>query len=176
MTEEEARSCYDRARYNRNAAQNRMNDYIRLRNARSNVLSSQKTEKINLDKRLAGLNKAIKFFEGILSNKFEQANIKANNAQESYVPAVHCTGSNAIQNASISSAFFTSSVQNEANTNNAYQACLNEKNYVSNKIEELNQSIWKLNNEISGLTADINRCRGLISQYSDQMQYYGSLF
>ena len=175
MNEDQARDAYDEAKRKRNRAEDKADDARSSRRKARDDLDDAKSEKTNLEERVSDLNEIIRFFDNTLSNQFTKDNTKAGKADSSYRNAIRCDNGG-IQNASIQQVFYTDSVYGNADTYDAYQTCVKERDRVAGAIEELKREITRLNNLISDLTDDISYYNKKVDEYEDDMAYYKRFF
>ena len=88
-------------------------------------------------------------------------------AGEKYVLAIKCSE---ITNASIQDAYRTKSVEEDINSANTYQSCLNEKTRLETAIENLRIQIQNLNNKIDLLNTNIRSAANTYSNYDNEMK------
>ncbi len=174
MTKEEARHYYKKyeqeystARANRNKAESRKAACESQKRSEEYSLASGKAEKKNLEERLSDIRVIISLLEGDVPSYIAKANRTAETAGEKYVSAIQCS---MITNAGIQMAYRTKSVEEDADSANAYNSCLNEKIRLETAIEELRIYIQKINSKIDSLNAEICSAGKAYDYYGDEME------
>ena len=175
MNEQQARDAYNDAKRKRNSAQENLDYNKRLRNQTKDDISDCKNNVRNLDERLRGLNRIIKFFENSLTDQFKEANKKAVSANDAFANAVFLSECN-MANANISEAFYTDSVYANGDTNNAYDKCVEERDRVSNDIANLNDKINELQAKVNTLSGNVRYYNKLVNEYEADMRCYRRLY
>ena len=174
MMPDEAQRRYEEAKRSKRQAERLAEDARSRRNQNRNTLSDKVREKNNLDERLSDLNKIVRLFEQNLEEQFRTDNAKARAAEASYRGAIGCTGGSG--SASLADAFYTQSVNANADTASAYRICIQERDRVRNAIAELERTISWLNQEIDNLTREVRTYSNRAAQYQDNMNYYRQFF
>jgi chromosome segregation ATPase len=174
MTREEAAYYYKKseqayfdAKIGRNNAENALASYNSQKKSTESSLSSSKSEKKNLEARLEDIRIIISLLENSVSLQISKANHAAEMAGEKYVLAIKCSE---ITNASIQDAYRTKSVEEDINSANTYQSCLNEKTRLETAIENLRIQIQNLNNKIDLLNTNIRSAANTYSNYDNEMK------
>ena len=171
MTERQAIDAYEDARRLRNRYQDRVDNARQERLYVRNSLQNKKNARLDLEKQLNDLNDVIRFFDRDLSSSISEANSSARTANESYSNAIRCVKGN-VARADLSNSFDTASIRGDANSRQAYQICLSERNQLANKIDDLNREIQQLNNRIATLDQEIRVNNHQVDYYQDRMNYY----
>ena len=174
MTREEAAYHYKKseqayldAKNGRNSAENALASYNSQKKSTESSLSSSKSEKKNLEARLEDIRVIISLLENNVPLQISKANRAAEMAGEKYVSAIKCSE---ITNASIQDAYRTKSVEEDINSANTYQSCLNEKTRLEAAIENLRIQIQNLNNKIDLLNTNIRSAVNTYSNYDNEMK------
>ena len=136
--------------------------YVSSKKTAQSDLSDSKKEKLNLEKRLKGIEKIIKLLTvsgGIFSNnvpdKTEKARKESTKTGEAYSGCIKCPE---ISAADVAEKFKTASVEENSNSKRALEEIRKEKQRVEEAIEEINRQIKKLEQKIEDCIAKINKC------------------
>lgn len=172
-----AENDYNNAKISKRQAENRRDSYrTELRNSLDSI-QSNKSEKRNLEKRLAQINKIIQAMDKLDGDYFDKANRSASNADTTYGEAIVCKG---ITRGNMKKSFLSKSKCADVNTDTAYSACLAEKKLLEKTIERIDSQIRMLDSKIDSLKSSIRGCNSAISDANSQMRrsnwamnYYG---
>lgn len=148
----------------KNKAKNDGNAYIRERNTVKNNVSDLKSQKTNLEKRLAQVIDLIKYLERNVTNHIDDTNKTSLKAQQTYCDAIKCIGNNLLA-AGIQEAFKLKAIEEDCT---ALQDCRVEKTRIENNITNINKNITALENYISQLNKNIITCQNNVDYYNSQ--------
>ncbi len=168
---------YENAANQKRASERLEQSYISQRSSASSQLNNAKAQKVNLEKRLEGVEKIIKMLEGTggwfstnVPNAIQTAKNKLKQADNSYRSSIKVTGG--IAAASIESAFATKAVEEDANSANALNEFKKERTRLEQAISELNSQINNLAATIANLTSSINACNETQASLQSAMNSY----
>lgn len=185
---EEAYSYY-RNKYNSAATQKRASErqeqnYASEKRAAVNNRSTLSAQKINLEKRLEGIERIIKMLTGTggwftanVPEAISKAEKSLSQADSSFRSSIKLEGGGL--SANLETVFSTKTVEADTRTASALQAFRTEKARLEQQISDLNTQIANLTEQINSLTKQINACnytqaslRANMSAYAYDMNHY----
>ncbi len=165
---------YEQAKSAKRRSERRESSYVSARNRAQDDLKAAKNEKINLEKRLKGIDKIIKLltepgglFSKNVPDKVQKAEKGAEETGEHYEKCIVCTSVNAVD---LREKFRTASVEANADSARALEAIRRERTRVAEAIEEINRQINMLQNKIEDYKAMIRKCNSEQADYSATMR------
>lgn len=175
---------------NQNRASERLeSSYVSQKNSAVSQLNAASSQRVNLEKRLEGVEKIIKMLEGSggwftssVPEAIDKAKSKLKQADSSYRSSIRVIGGTTA--ASIETAFAIKSVEEDPNSANALSEFKKERTRIEQAITELQSQINNLSSLISSLTSSINACnqtqaslQSAMNSYAyDMNHYHGFMF
>lgn len=163
---EEAYAYYKRqysdAASARNASIRQEQNYVSQRNSAKTQIGNLSSQKINFEKRLAGIEKIIKMLEGSggwfsenVPGEINKANKSIKKADSSYRGSIKMTGAPA---ASLENAFNVKSVEADPNSASALRDFKNEKSRLEQSLSDIKNQLNSLSSLVSTLNSKIFAC------------------
>ena len=180
-TPEEAEDCYyfhkgryERAAQEKRASEQAENRYRTEKATAQSTMNNLRSDKINFEKRLKGIEDIIKMLEGNggwFSNNVPDAISKAGKqlekAEESYKGSIRLTGGGT--QASLETAFHTPTVGEESHSAAALTAYKQEKTRLEQAIADVNRQLGSLSSTIDNLNQKIRDCNATQASLSSSM-------
>lgn len=180
---------YEDAANQKRASERLESSYVSQKNSAVSQLSAASSQRVNLEKRLEGVEKIIKMLEGSggwftssVPEAIDKAKSKLKQADSSYRSSIRVIGGTTA--ASIETAFAIKSVEEDPNSANALSEFKKERTRIEQAITELQSQINNLSSLISSLTSSINACnqtqaslQSAMNSYAyDMNHYHGFMF
>lgn len=180
---------YEDAANQKRASERLESSYVSQKNSAVSQLNAASSQRVNLEKRLEGVEKIIKMLEGSggwftssVPEAIDKAKSKLKQADSSYRSSIRVIGGTTA--ASIESAFAIKTVEEEPNSANALSEFKKERTRIEQAITELQSQINNLSSLISSLTGSINACnqtqaslQSAMNSYAyDMNHYHGFMF
>lgn len=180
---------YEDAANQKRASERLESSYVSQKNSAVSQLNAASSQRVNLEKRLEGVEKIIKMFEGSggwftssVPEAIDKAKSKLKQADSSYRSSIRVIGGTTA--ASIETAFAIKSVEEDPNSANALSEFKKERTRIEQAITELQSQINNLSSLISSLTSSINACnqtqaslQSAMNSYAyDMNHYHGFMF
>lgn len=180
---------YEDAANQKRASERLESSYVSRKNSTVSQLNAASSQRVNLEKRLEGVEKIIKMLEGSggwftssVPEAIDKAKSKLKQADSSYRSSIRVIGGTTA--ASIETAFAIKSVEEDPNSANALSEFKKERTRVEQAITELQSQINNLSSLISSLTSSINACnqtqaslQSAMNSYAyDMNHYHGFMF
>ena len=180
---------YEDAANQKRASERLESSYVSQKNSAVSQLNAANSQRVNLEKRLEGVEKIIKMLEGSggwftssIPEAIDKAKSKLKQADSSYRSSIHVIGGTT--SASIESAFAIKTVEEDPNSANALSEFKKERTRIEQAITELQSQINNLSSLISSLTSSINACnqtqaslQSAMNSYAyDMNHYHGFMF
>lgn len=175
---------YNNAASQKRASQRQENNYINQKNAARTQMNEAKSQKINFEKRLRGIEKIIGMLEGRdgwgatdCPDEINSAKSKLSKTEESFRKSIVLDG--ATQPKNLEDALEVKTVEAHTASASALQQFKNEKVRLEQEIARLNAMINNLASTISTLTSKINACnvaqfnlQSRMNSYAYDMNHY----
>lgn len=180
---------YEDAANQKRASERLESSYDSQKNSAVSQLNAASSQRVNLEKRLEGVEKIIKMLEGSggwftssVPEAIDKAKSKLKQADSSYRSSIRVIGGTTA--ASIETAFAIKSVEEDPNSANALSEFKKERTRIEQAITELQSQINNLSGLISSLTSSINACnqtqaslQSAMNSYAyDMNHYHGFMF
>ncbi len=180
---------YEDAANQKRASERLESSYVSRKNSTVSQLNAASSQRVNLEKRLEGVEKIIKMLEGSggwftssVPEAIDKAKSKLKQADSSYRSSIRVIGGTTA--ASIETAFAIKSVEEDPNSANALSEFKKERTRIEQAITELQSQINNLSSLISSLTSSINACnqtqaslQSAMNSYAyDMNHYHGFMF
>lgn len=180
---------YEDAANQKRASERLESSYVGQKNSAVSQLNAASSQRVNLEKRLEGVEKIIKMLEGSggwftssVPEAIDKAKSKLKQADSSYRSSIRVIGGTTA--ASIETAFAIKSVEEDPNSANALSEFKKERTRIEQAITELQSQINNLSSLISSLTSSINACnqtqaslQSAMNSYAyDMNHYHGFMF
>lgn len=180
---------YEDAANQKRASERLESSYVSQKNSAVSQLNAASSQRVNLEKRLEGVEKIIKMLEGSggwftssVPEAIDKAKSKLKQADSSYRRSIRVIGGTTA--ASIETAFAIKSVEEDPNSANALSEFKKERTRIEQAITELQSQINNLSSLISSLTSSINACnqtqaslQSAMNSYAyDMNHYHGFMF
>lgn len=180
---------YEDAANQKRASERLESSYVSQKNSAVSQLNAANSQRVNLEKRLEGVEKIIKMLEGSggwftssVPEAIDKAKSKLKQADSSYRSSIRVIGGTT--SASIESAFAIKTVEEDPNSANALSEFKKERTRIEQAITELQSQINNLSSLISSLTGSINACnqtqaslQSAMNSYAyDMNHYHGFMF
>lgn len=180
---------YEDAANQKRASERLESSYVSQKNSAVSQLNAASSQRVNLEKRLEGVEKIIKMLEGSggwftssVPEAIDKAKSKLKQADSSYRSSTRVIGGTTA--ASIETAFAIKSVEEDPNSANALSEFKKERTRIEQAITELQSQINNLSSLISSLTSSINACnqtqaslQSAMNSYAyDMNHYHGFMF
>lgn len=180
---------YEDAANQKRASERLESSYVSQKNSAVSQLNAANSQRVNLEKRLEGVEKIIKMLEGSggwftssIPEAIDKAKSKLKQADSSYRSSIRVIGGTT--SASIESAFAIKTVEEDPNSANALSEFKKERTRIEQAITELQSQINNLSSLISSLTSSINACnqtqaslQSAMNSYAyDMNHYHGFMF
>ena len=180
---------YEDAANQKRASERLESSYVSQKSSAVSQLNAANSQRVNLEKRLEGVEKIIKMLEGSggwftssVPDAIDKAKSKLKQADSSYRSSIRVIGGTTA--ASIESAFAIKTVEEEPNSANALFEFKKERTRIEQAITELQSQINNLSSLISSLTSSINACnqtqaslQSAMNSYAyDMNHYHGFMF
>lgn len=180
---------YEDAANQKRASERLESSYVSQKNSAVSQLNAASSQRVNLEKRLEGVEKIIKMLEGSggwftssVPEAIDKAKSKLKQADSSYRSSIRVIGGTTA--ASIETAFAIKSVEEDPNSANALSEFKKERTRIEQAITELQSQINNLSSLISSLTSSINACnqtqaslQSAMNSYAyDMNHYHGFMF
>lgn len=180
---------YEDVANQKRASERLESSYVSQKNSAISQLNAASSQRVNLEKRLEGVEKIIKMLEGSggwftssVPEAIDKAKSKLKQADSSYRSSIRVIGGTTA--ASIETAFAIKSVEEDPNSANALSEFKKERTRIEQAITELQSQINNLSSLISSLTSSINACnqtqaslQSAMNSYAyDMNHYHGFLF
>ena len=180
---------YEDAANQKRASERLESSYVSQKNSAVSQLNAASSQRVNLEKRLEGVEKIIKMLEGSggwftssVPEAIDKAKSKLKQADSSYRSSIRVIGGTTA--ASIETAFAIKSVEEDPNSANALSEFKKERTRIEQAITELQSKINNLSSLISSLTSSINACnqtqaslQSAMNSYAyDMNHYHGFMF
>lgn len=180
---------YEDAANQKRASERLESSYVSQKNSAVSQLNAASSQRVNLEKRLEGVEKIIKMLEGSggwftssVPEAIDKAKSKLKQADSSYRSSIRVIGGTTA--ASIETAFAIKSVEEDPNSANALSEFKKERIRIEQAITELQSQINNLSSLISSLTSSINACnqtqaslQSAMNSYAyDMNHYHGFMF
>lgn len=180
---------YEDAANQKRASERLESSYVSQKNSAVSQLNAANSQRVNLEKRLEGVEKIIKMLEGSggwftssVPEAIDKAKSKLKQADSSYRSSIRVIGGTTA--ASIETAFAIKSVEEDPNSANALSEFKKERTRIEQAITELQSQINNLSSLISSLTSSINACnqtqaslQSAMNSYAyDMNHYHGFMF
>lgn len=176
ITKEEAKyyynkytQAYEEAKANRNKAASAVDTYKSKKKTQESNLAMCRTQKINLEARLADVKAIISLLDNKVPSAIGKANKSVGTANEKYSSAIKCSS---VAAASLQTAYFTKGVHEEGNSADAYQRCQAEKKRLEEGIEDLRIRMNSISNAINTLNSNIRTATNSANAYHSEMNSY----
>ena len=148
---------YNNAANQKNSYYRQECNYVNERNSLSGRINSASTEKIQFEKRLAGIENIIRTLE---SGSVPQAILKANKAiacaDESMSKSIRLIGGG--QSCNLQEAFITKTVDEDSHTSTALAVYKSECQRIEEELRKLSQTISSLTDQVNSLNTQIRNC------------------
>ena len=161
--------AYEEAKANRNKAASAVDTYKSQKKTQESNLSICKSQKINLEARLADVKAIISLLDNKVPSAIGKANKAVGIADEKYSSAIKCSS---VAASSVQNAFYIKGVHEDGNSANAYQRCQAEKKRLEEGIEELRIRMNSINNAIYTLNSNIRNATNVANIYHYKMNSY----
>ena len=180
---------YEDAANQKRASERLESSYVSQKNSAVSQLNAASSQRVNLEKRLEGVEKIIKMLEGSggwftssVPEAIDKAKSKLKQADSSYRSSIRVIGGTTA--ASIETAFAIKSVEEDPNSANALSEFKKERTRIEQAITELQSQINNLSSLISSLTSSITACnqtqaslQSAMNSYAyDMNHYHGFMF
>lgn len=180
---------YEDAANQKRASERLESSYVSQKNSAVSQLNAASSQRVNLEKRLEGVEEIIKMLEGSggwftssVPEAIDKAKSKLKQADSSYRSSIRVIGGTTA--ASIETAFAIKSVEEDPNSANALSEFKKERTRIEQAITELQSQINNLSSLISSLTSSINACnqtqaslQSAMNSYAyDMNHYHGFMF
>lgn len=180
---------YEDAANQKRASERLESSYVSQKNSAVSQLNAASSQRVNLEKRLEGVERIIKMLEGSggwftssVPEAIDKAKSKLKQADSSYRSSIRVIGGTTA--ASIETAFAIKSVEEDPNSANALSEFKKERTRIEQAITELQSQINNLSSLISSLTSSINACnqtqaslQSAMNSYAyDMNHYHGFMF
>lgn len=180
---------YEDAANQKRTSERLESSYVSQKNSAVSQLNAASSQRVNLEKRLEGIEKIIKMLEGSggwftssVPEAIDKAKSKLKQADSSYRSSIRVIGGTT--SASIDSAFAIKTVEEDPNSANALSEFKKERTRIEQAITELQSQINNLSSLISSLTGSINACnqtqaslQSAMNSYAyDMNHYHGFMF
>lgn len=158
------------------ASQKKETEYRESKSQANSDLQASEKEKLNLEKRLEGVQKIIGMLEGngalfalVVPDTIQEANKSAETAGNHFEKCIKCPS---ITSASVKQIFKSDTVQLNTHSANALNALCAEVQRLQKSIEEIKWQISQLKAKIDLLTTQIKRCDANQSTLNKNIRYY----
>lgn len=175
---------YEDAATQKRASEQQEQSYIAERNTANCQITALSAEKINLEKRVQGIEKIIRMLEGTgnifsvdVPAAIDRAKKTLSRADDSLRKSMRLSGGGTA--ASLETAFALKTVEENAHSASALLAFKAEKERLEQAIEEMHAQLANLESLVESLTGKINTCnlsqealQSSMSSYAYDMNHY----
>lgn len=174
---------YNNAAQNKYASEKQELGYINQKNAATNQLESANSQKLNFEKRIAGISEIINLLEGTPSrgvsdvpSVISEARNKLSQVDEVYNVVISFSGTEVTNFGDV---FENKTVEGDINSSSALQSYKNEKTRIEQSLENvksqinsLTQTIESLNRSIASCNSYQASCQSTMSSSAYEMNHY----